>query len=745
MSTQEMEETRSLALSSAVAALAAEAAAAAPGAGSITSITPCFPLRLPAAVTVAAADTARLIPDSNAGWISTTNTHTGGRRSSSPPTARLSATAGGSLTAADVLLSTRLQRKLDAEVHQACADGELDTCGGCSRLCRHKNTHRRTASSAYGTALVAGTLSASCGCTASSTCTSDGGSSNPHSRGFSSALRSSCPGMLSHAARQTSRKAADESPCSSCGSATARSHASHSSHCHGSAAKRPDGMCCCSCRVDCSCSSAAAACNANTPVPRSSAAAAAANRNAGQTERQQDDSSCTHTIDGCGAALQQCNSSSGSGSTALAAAAAAITAGQGYSASPCNSSPAHSAGSNVTSSQRNSPRNITRRSNKLSLATAQLASFCASQASSPGRQCAGGCRTLAAGKDSEHMQVQGVSATLATSDTSEFLVASSHPGSAAQCNHTCESHATITGRGECGQTEQQQQALLQHQQRTTHSAGTCSFSLTGACPGRQNSAVVVSNQAAAAVAAAVAAAEAMRATNSIELCSSRTATPRSSRLPHSPKASIVASTAHTVSKELPADAAGGACSSGGAAGGAGAAAAAAATARMRAASAAAVLQSVAGSLLAAVAPHNTSVSGGAASPGGLGSSSGGCSTSSTAGLPAMLMQPGQAAAAAASSGNVSTPRQACRSSPGSHTAAAAAKGAVRLFTAVDAAAWRAAEAAAGSTSWSLGVRLLQSPRPGRDGSQDAHAGKELPVKQVCAAHNSRHAASTLIN
>jgi hypothetical protein len=48
---------------------------------------------------------------------------------------------------------------------------------------------------------------------------------------------------------------------------------------------------------------------------------------------------------------------------------------------------------------------------------------------------------------------------------------------------------------------------------------------------------------------------------------------------------------------------------------------------------------------------------------------------------------------------------------------------VRIFSAVDASVWQAAEAATGCTSWSLGVRLLQSPRA-------AVLSPQTPVEQL---------------
>lgn len=246
----------------------------------------------------------------------------------------------------------------------------------------------------------------------------------------------------------------------------------------------------------------------------------------------------------------------------------------------------------------------------------------------------------------------------------------------------------------------------------------------------------VSQEAAAAVSAAVTAAEAMRASNSIDLCINRAASPRTSRTMHSHKPSL-----GIVSVELAEGlAAIGAASMAGsrlatprspaAAAGAGA------LRSSQAVSAMAALQSALTSAGQVTSRHTSScvhcTDGAAGAAGG---------ASSPSSQPATMQNLAAAAAAAVAAAGAGGGESVAVSLPRTSRTSHSRPVPVRVFSAVDASVWQAAEAAAGCTSWSLGVRLLQSPR----GTVDATVAQREPPAQQIAADNSPVACQNIIS
>ncbi|KAF6253002.1 hypothetical protein COO60DRAFT_476358 [Scenedesmus sp. NREL 46B-D3] len=230
----------------------------------------------------------------------------------------------------------------------------------------------------------------------------------------------------------------------------------------------------------------------------------------------------------------------------------------------------------------------------------------------------------------------------------------------------------------------------------------------------------VSQEAAAAVSAAVTAARLMCASNSIELCLGRAARACSSRTMHTCKLSLGnasvelavgsadAGAASAYGPRLATPRSPAAATAAGAGAGAGA---------IRSSQAVSALES-AGQVTSrhtSSCMHCTDGLVGAAA----GISSPRCSISAGSSAP-MRPRAAAAGAAAAVGGEPSAGMPTARSSHSRQVP-------VRVFSAVDAGVWQAAEAAAGATSWSLCVRLLQPPTAALEAQ---HAQQGLPAQQL---------------
>eukprot|EP00883_Tetradesmus_obliquus_P004781 jgi/Sobl393_1/1515/SZX72241.1 len=721
-SNEEIETSQSLAMSAAVAALAAAHADPTGSGGSSSSSglrrSTCTSSQMACAAAAAASSQHGALRHSSAiGNGSCSSLLRKGRRTCSPPSCRHSSPPGQQHTsAAELLLPPSLQRKLAAVLHRAqtCEGTRSNALSSSSKNRRHGHStqHAGSVSTPGVAGIGAGTNRSSSG--AGCSCSLGGGQLSSRNRG-SSPGQGSTPSSPRVAASSESGNRHRNS-----GSLTARAYHSAGGCQTDRAAERH------------------LQCYTSRQVHSSSecrSALAAASRG-GWLAAQHVPAAGDFTSDGTGAVLQH-STSSGSSSSSLAQQSCCTCSAAGAASSSGEPAAAGAAAGSLVQ-QRQKPRAacdparraISPRATKQPQSAPHLSKPPSPGPGSPRLKPLGGCAAPQEGSHACKMQVQG------------FSAASHADGHAEGDGSAAAAAAAAVGQYQAGQQQhvQRQLAAIHQQQGVLCCPATDGFFLTDAPAWLQDTACMppVSQEAAAAVSAAVTAAEAMRASNSIDLCINRAASPCTSRTMHSHKPSL-----GIVSVELAEGlAAIGAASMAGSrlvtprSPAAAAAAGAGALRSSRAVSAMAALQSALTSAGQVTSRHTSSCvhcTDGAA--GAAGGASSRCSQPAT--MQNLAAAAAAAVAAAGAGGGESVAVPLPRTSRTSHSRPVP----VRVISAVDASVWQAAEAAAGCTSWSLGVRLLQSPR----GTVDATLVQREPPAQQIAADNSPVACQNIIS